>query len=83
MSGLTEAQQRVLRALNGRWGTSATPTGPEISDYLGHAGYWASGKLASLERRKLVERLGQSSTGGICYRITPAGRQALEAKPCR
>lgn len=77
MVKLTEAQGRVLRALTTRW-SECPPTGPEISDYLGHVAYWASGKLASLVKRGLAERLGQSSTGGNCYRITPAGRSALE-----
>lgn len=77
MAKLTEAQRRILRVLTTIW-AELPPTGPEISDYLGHVSYWASGKIASLERRGLVERLGQSSTGGNCYRITESGRRALE-----
>ena len=54
------------------------PSGPEISKALGHPSYWAAGKLASLDKNGLVERLGTTSSGGNCYRITPAGRNALD-----
>lgn len=77
---LTEAQCQVLHYLASRKEGDGPPTGPEISIDLAHAPYWAAGKLASLEKRSLVERLGQSFTGGNCYRITPAGRQALASK---
>lgn len=75
---LTDAQSQVLQFLGNRPGAYAPPTGPEISTTLGHVAYWATGKLASLERRGLVERIGTSFNGGNCYRITPAGRNALD-----
>ncbi len=77
MAKLTGAQRRVLHFLSRRNEGDGPPTGPEISQALQHVPYWAAGKLTSLEKRALVERLGQSSTGGNCYRITPAGRAAL------
>lgn len=76
---LTEAQRQVLNYLARRKEFDGPPTGPEISGDLGHVPYWSAGKIASLEKRNLVERLGVSFTGGNCYRITPAGRAALEA----
>lgn len=75
---LTEHQTRVLRYLAVGKGDDGPPSGPEISKALGHAAYWASSKLSSLERRGLVERLGTSFWGGNCFRITPAGRNALD-----
>lgn len=74
---LSKAQCQVLDYLSHRKEYDGPPTGPEISIDLAHAPYWASGKIASLEKRGLVERLGTSLTGGNCYRITPAGRAAL------
>ncbi|WP_119256253.1 MarR family winged helix-turn-helix transcriptional regulator [Shinella zoogloeoides] len=75
---LTEPQARVLSYLARRKEDDGPPSGPEISKALGHPSYWAAGKLSSLERRGLVERLGTSFFGGNCYRITPAGRNALD-----
>lgn len=74
---LTEAQRSVLWYLARRREGDGPPTAPELSVSLGRAPYWASGKISSLEKRGLVERLGTSSTGGNCYRITDAGRRAL------
>jgi DNA-binding MarR family transcriptional regulator len=74
---LSEAQRQVLDYLSHRKEYDGPPTGPEISIDCGRAPYWASGKIASLEKRGLVERLGTSLTGGNCYCITTAGRQAL------
>jgi len=75
---LTASQVKVLRYMASRLAKYTHPTGPEISMELGHVAYWAAGKLASLEKRGLVERLGLSSSGAICFRITPAGRNALD-----
>ncbi|MFC3208086.1 hypothetical protein [Aquamicrobium soli] len=77
MVKLTEARTLVLAYLARLKEFHAPPTGPEISTHLGHSAYWATPKLVWLEYNRLVERLGQSSTGGNCYRITPAGRAAL------
>lgn len=77
MANLTTAQRLILSRLARLKESECPPTGPEISEALGHASYWASGKIASLEKRGLVERLGQSFTGGNCFRITPAGRASL------
>jgi DNA-binding MarR family transcriptional regulator len=77
---LTEAQKAVLELLSRRKEHDCPPTGPEISEQLGHAKYWAAGKLSSLDRRGFAERLGQSLTGGNCFQITDAGRRALEER---
>ena len=78
---LTEAQAKVLRYLAERPTVYAHPTGPEISTSLGHVAYWASVKLASLEKKGLIERVGNRGVvfgGGYQYRITEAGRNALD-----
>lgn len=75
---LTEAHSRILAFLSRRKEYDGAPSGPEISAALGEVSFWASGKLSSLARRGLVDRLGQTTTGGQCYGITEAGRLALE-----
>ena len=74
---LTIHQKSVLQYLARRKENDWPPSGPEISSAMGHSSYWASGKIASLERNGLVERLGTTPSGGNCYRITEAGRTAL------
>ncbi|KNY16925.1 hypothetical protein AKG11_11420 [Shinella sp. SUS2] len=78
---LTDDQSRVLRYLARRKEYDGPPAGPEISKALGHSVRWASGKISSLEKAGLVERLGTTFSSGVCYRITPAGRAALEKEP--
>ncbi|WLS01690.1 MarR family winged helix-turn-helix transcriptional regulator [Shinella oryzae] len=75
---LTDAQTKVLQYLAERPTVYTHPTGPEISTALGHVAYWASAKLASLEKKGLAERVGSAVGGGNQYRITPAGRNALD-----
>lgn len=75
---LTENHISVLGYLARRKEYDGPPAGPEISKALSHPPYWAAGKLATLERHGLVERLGTTFSGGNCFRIPPAGRAALE-----
>ena len=75
---LTEHQTHVLSYLARRKEYDGPPSGPEISKALGHPSYWAAGKLTSLEKNGFVERLGTTFSGGNCYRITSAGRNALD-----
>lgn len=72
MSGLTKAQRRSLVAFDAE------------EDGLREAnGILESFRFNALCRRGLIERVTKANIGGIFYyyRITPAGRQALEAKP--
>lgn len=54
-------------------------TGPEISEYLGHPPRWASAKIASLEKRGDIRRLGQSLNCAYCYEIDVPGRADPDA----
>lgn len=74
---LTESQRRVLQYLSQVCDYEMPPTPSEISRALGHVSYWAAGKIASLERRDLVTRLGTTFSGANCYAINAAGRAAL------
>jgi len=76
---LTTAQIEVLRYLLRHKEADGPPSAPEISHALGHASYWAAGKIKSLEGRELVKCLGVTITNGNCYCITEAGRAALES----
>lgn len=72
-------QRRVLIALGGVPSTEAPPTPRELAERVPEttAGY-VQQLLRALHRRGLVERLGKSFTNAWCYRITEAGRTALE-----
>lgn len=79
MPKLTTRKEIVLRYL-ARWKYEYPPDGPEISDGTRNPREWATPILISLERGGLVERLGKSANNAWCWRITPAGRAALEAQ---
>ena len=79
---LTEAQRDVLGYLEGfDTDRDGCPSSPEIRDGLGRGVMRpVNTPLAALRARGLVERMGQSFTGAWCWKITPAGRAALEAR---
>lgn len=76
---MTARKEIVLKAL-ARWRWESPPDGPDISEMTRNPREWATPTLNSLERSGLVERLGKSVNNAWCWRITDAGRAALEGK---
>lgn len=79
MRKLSDAQLEVLRLLN-RWDVQrdGALSSPEISRGL-HKRFddWSRGKLAALEKRGLVSRLGTTFSNGQCWTISTEGRALL------
>lgn len=76
---LSRYQTDVLRWIGSRSSSESCPSGPEISYGLGHRYRdWSDGKLRSLLARGLIEVAGSTFSNARTWRLTPAGRRALE-----
>lgn len=82
MAKLTEGQREVLAFLARRnHNMDGCPTTQEISHMTGHRyGDWAYGKLAALQDKGFVQKMGTNFSGGRCWAVTEAGRAALEPR---